>query len=336
MSRRAPDVLVTGGAGFLGGALVARLAASGARVRATVHRAPAPQGPAPVEWVAADLTRPEDCARAVAGVARVFHCANVSVGAAATVERPLAMVTPNVVMNTRLLDAAWHAGVARVVFLSSSVVYPDVGARPVREDEGRTGAPHPAYAAVGGMKRYAEELCALYATGLPRAMPCTVLRPANVYGPGEEFDPATGHVVAALVRKVVARRRPLEVWGTGDEVRDLLYVDDFVDGALAAAALDDPLVVLNLGSGAPVTVRALLQTILAADGWRWDDAAPAFDPSRPRTIPARVLDVAAIRTRCGFAPRTSLADGIARTVAWWRAQARPAAVVRQEVHAAHA
>jgi len=334
--RRAPEVLVTGGAGFLGGALVARLAASGERVRATVHRTAAPRGLANVEWLAADLARPEDCARAVGGVERVFHCANVSVGAAATVADPLAMVTPNVVMNAQLLDAAWRAGVARVVFLSSSVVYPDVGARPVREDEGRDGEPHPAYHAVGGMKRYAEELCAVYATKLPRTMPCTVIRPANVYGPGEDFDPATGHVVAALVRKVVERRRPLDVWGTGDEVRDLLYVDDFVDGVLAAARLEDPLVVLNVGSGAPVTVREILAAILAADGWDRRDAAPTFDPSRPRTIPARVLDVTAARTRCGFAPRVGLDEGIRRTVAWWRTRVRPAVAPRQEVGVAHA
>jgi GDP-L-fucose synthase len=333
--RRGADVLVTGGAGFVGGALVARLAASGARVRATVHRAAARRGLGDVEWIAADLTRPEDCRRAVAGVARVFHCANVSTGAGTTVHDPLAMVTSNVVLNAQVLDAAWRAGVARLVFLSSSVVYPDAGARPLREEEGRDGTPHPAYAGVGGMKRYAEELCALYATGLPRTMPCTVIRPASVYGPGEDFDPATGHVVAALVRKVVERRRPLDVWGTGDEVRDLVHVDDVVDGVLAAAALDDPLVVLNLGSGAPVTVRALLDAILAADGWDRDDAAPTFDPSRPRTIPARVLDVTAIRTRCGFVPRVPLADGIARTVAWWRAQQRPPAARRapEVVHA---
>ena len=166
-----PDVLVTGGAGFLGGALVARLAAQGARVRATVHRT-APRRAVPgVEWMPADLTRPEDCARAVAGVGRVFHCAAASSGAAVIVSRPLAHVTPNVVMNAQLLEAAWDAGVGRFVFLSSSVVYPDTGTRPTREDEAFVGEPHPVYHAVGCMKRYTEQLCELYARRLPRTMP---------------------------------------------------------------------------------------------------------------------------------------------------------------------
>lgn len=318
-----PTALVAGGTGFLGRHLVARLAALGWRVRATVHHRPAPAALDDVEWVRADLTRRDDCRRAVDGIARVFMCAANSSGAAQIVANPLQHVTPNVVMNAQLLDAAYAAGVDRFVFLSSSVVYPATGSRPVCEEEAFAGDPYPAYHGVGWMKRYTEILCEMYARRLPRRMPVTIVRPANVYGPGDKFDLGTCHVTSALIRKVVERRRPLEVWGTGDDVRDLLYVDDFVDGLLAAAALPDDLVAVNLGTGTGVSVRQILETILAADGFA--DADVRFAPDAPRTIPARVLDVGQARARLGFAPRVSLREGIRRTIAWYRAQLGPAA-----------
>lgn len=310
--------LVTGGAGFLGSHVVARLAAAGRTVRATAHRWPPAGAARGVEWVVADLTRAEDCRRVVDGVTDVIHCAAASSGAAVIVANPLAHLTPNVVMNAQLLEAAWLAGVGRFAFLSSSVVYPDTGRRPVREDEGSVGEPHPVYHAVGCMKRFAEQLCELYARRLERRMPVVVVRPANVYGPGDKFDLGTCHVTSALIRKVVERQRPLEVWGTGDDLRDLIFIDDFVDGVVAALAVPDDFLAVNLCSGTGVSVRDILATILEVDGWR--DAEVRLAPGRPRTIPARVLDGTLARDRLGFAARTPLSEGIQRTLTWYRTQ----------------
>jgi GDP-L-fucose synthase len=271
-----------------------------------------------VEWVAADLTRVEDCRRAVEGAREVIHCAAASSGAAVIVGNPVAHLTPNVVMNAQLLEAAWAAGVQRFVFLSSSVVYPDVGARPVGEGEAFAGEPHPVYHAVGCMKRFSEQLCELYARRLARRMPVVVIRPANVYGPGDKFDLATCHVTSALIRKVVERRHPLEVWGTGDDRRDLIFIDDFVDGVVAARAVRDDFLAVNLCSGRSVSVRELLATILEVDGW--PDADVRLAPGRPRTIPARVLDGTLARERLGFVARTPLAEGVRRTLAWYRSR----------------
>ena len=317
-SLRGARVLVTGGAGFIGASLCARLVGEGARVRATVHaRRPArPVGD--VEYVAADLTRPEDCGRAVADADYVFHCAAVTSGAAVMVATPLVHVTPNVVMNAQLLEAAHAAGVRRFLFIGSGAAYPPTGDRPVAEAEMLAGEPYAVYHPVAWMKRYTEILCETYARRVRPAMSTVVVRPSNVYGPGDKFDFATSHVTAALLRRVVERHAPLEVWGTGDDVRDLIYVDDFLDGLLRAFADPADHLAVNVAAGHGYSVREVLATLLEVDGFR--DADVRFDPTRPSTIPVRLLSTELARRRLGFTARVPLAEGLRRTIAWYRAQ----------------
>jgi GDP-L-fucose synthase len=316
-------VLVTGGAGFLGSHLVEGLRRGGCRVRATVHHRPAVVEDPAITYVAADLERLEDCRRAVAGVDTVVHCAANTSGAAVMVRTPLVHVTPNVVMNTQLLDAAYGAGVTRFVFVSSGAAYPPTGSRPVDEDEMFDGEPYPAYYPVAWMKRYAEVLCEMYARRLTPPMPTVVVRPSNVYGPRDKFDPGTSHVTAALIRRVVERQRPFEVWGTGDDVRDLIYVDDFVEGVLRALACPDDFLAVNVAAGRGWSVREILATLLEVDGFEGADVR--FDPSRPSTIPVRLMSTRRARERLGFEARVPLAEGLRRTLAWYR-RTRGAAV----------
>ncbi len=311
-------VLVTGGAGFIGTNVIARLRSEGARVRATVHRSQPGKVDPTVEYVTTDLTRPEDCARAVDGVDYVFHCAANTSGAAVMVKTPLVHVTPNVVMNAQLLDAAHAAGVTRFLFISSGAAYPPTDERPVEEGEMFAGEPYPTYHPVAWMKRYAEILCETYARRVRPAMSTVVVRPSNVYGPHDKFDFATSHVTAALLRRVVERHDPLEVWGTGEDVRDLLYVDDFIEGLMRAFADPEDYLAINIASGQGHAVREVLETLLVVDGF--EDADVRFDPSRPSTIPVRLMSTTMARDRLAFEPRISLPDGLARTIAWYRAQ----------------
>jgi GDP-L-fucose synthase len=310
------NVLVAGGAGFIGSHLVTRLAPLGCRIRATVHERPATPALPDVEYLAADLTRMEDCRRAASGMDVVFMCAANTSGAAVIASSPLSHVTPNVVMNAQLLDAAYHAGVKKFVFISSSVVYPPSGTRPVREDEAFAGDPPDVYFASGWMKRSAEALCRAYAEKIPKPMATLIVRPSNCYGPHDKFDPSRSHVTAALVRRVVERQRPLVVWGTGHDIRDLLYIDDFIDGLLRAAALDEQFLAINIASGEGVSVRRMLDTILKVDGW--PDADVQFDATKPTTVDARMIDVTLARERLGFLVQTGLEEGLRRTVAWYR------------------
>lgn len=312
------QALVTGGAGFIGTNLIARLRSEGARVRATVHRSPPTVVDAEVEYVTADLTCPLDCARVVDGVDYVFHCAANTSGAAVMVRTPLVHVTPNVVMNAQLLDAAHAAGAGRFLFISSGAAYPPTDDRPVEEGEMFAGEPYRIYHPVAWMKRYAEILCETYARRVQPAMSTVIVRPSNVYGPHDKFDFATSHVTAALLRRVVERHNPLEVWGTGDDVRDLIYVDDFIDGLLRAFADPADHLAVNIASGRGYSVRQVLEALLVADGFA--DAEVRFDPSRPSTIPVRLMSTVLAKERLGFKSHVSLHEGLTRTMAWYRAQ----------------
>jgi GDP-L-fucose synthase len=220
-----------------------------------------------------------------------------------------------------MLEAAHKAGVARFCFVSSGAAYPPTGERPVREAEMFDGDPADVYFAAGWMKRYAEVLCRTYAEKIASPLPTVVVRPSNVYGPYDKFDFAVSHVTAALIRRVVERHSPLEVWGTGNDVRDLIYVDDFIEGLLAAFASDRRFLAVNICAGAGHTVRQILDAILQLDGY--DDAVVHYDPSRPSTIPVRLMDNGLARRELGFEARTSLAEGLRRTVDWYRRQNGP-------------
>jgi len=309
-------ILVAGGGGFLGSHFVHRFQKEGARVRATIHER-SPNLPAHgAEYVEADLRRPEDCEKVVKDIDYVFMCAASTAGAAVMNLTPLAHVTPNVVMNAQILEAAYQARVKKFLFISSSAAYPPTGERPTTEDEMFSGDPFEVYFSVGWMKRYAEVLCRIYSEKIKTPMPCVVVRPSNIYGPGDKFDPKRSHVTAALLRKVVERMDPLEVWGTGEDKRDLMYVDDFLDGALLCMEKLEKYQPLNIASGEVHTVKQVLQTLLEIDGYI--NAKIQFDPSKPTTIPVRHISTRLTTQVLGWKPKISLREGLTRTVAWFR------------------
>jgi GDP-L-fucose synthase len=309
--------LVAGGAGFIGKHLVGRLADEGARVRATWHvKEPAQRDPR-ATYVQADLRNVETCARVLEGVDYVFMAAANSQGAAVIREKPLAHVTPNVPMNLFMIDEAHKAGVKKYLFISSGAAYPDTGHRPATEDEMFAGEPVDVYYAVAWMKRYAEVLTKTYATKIPKPMPGLIVRPSNVYGPGDKFDPAVSHVTAALVKRVAERQDPFEVWGTGEDVRDLIYIDDFIDGLMAAFKLDEPYFEVNICSGEGVTVKEVMNLALEVDGFANPNIK--FNPTKPSTVPVRRLSGERAKARLGFTPKVSLREGLKRALDWYRA-----------------
>lgn len=310
-------VLIAGGSGFIGTNLALRLGRLGAKLRLTTHKKPLQAPFSGAEVITADLRQPEACARAVAGMDYVFLCAAHTSGAAAIRATPLIHITPNVLINTLMLEAAYQARVAKFCFISSGVVYPPTGARPVSESEAFNGDPSDVYFPSGWMKRYAEVLCRTYSEKIAEPMATVAIRASNAYGPYDKFDFAVSHVTAALLRRVAERHKPLEVWGTGEDIRDLIYIDDFVDGVLAAFAAPDLHLAINICSGKGYSVKQVLQTLLEVDGFK--DAEVRFDPSRPSTIPVRLMDNSLARGKLGFEAHTSLEEGLRQTLAWYRA-----------------
>jgi len=273
-----------------------------------------------VDWVHADLTDPNAGRALMADADGVIHCAANTAGAAVMTKTPLAHVNPNVFMNAGLLAAAHESGVKRFLFVSSGAAYPDLGDRPLVEDDMFAGDPPDVYFPVGWMKRYSEVLCRTYAEKIAPAMPTVIVRPSNVYGPGDKFDFGKSHVTAALIRRVIERHDPMTVWGDGKDERDLIFVDDFVDGLVAAFLRPAQHLVVNIASGKTVSVRGILETAMDVDGFT--DATVTYDESKPRTIRARQFSTERAASLLGFRARTPLREGIARTIDWYRAEGR--------------
>ncbi len=308
-------VLVAGSGGLIGSNLVARLLAEGAAVRATFHRKAPVVCDERIEYIQCDLTRPEDCRKAVDGMQHVHLCAAATSGAAAITSTPMIHVTPNVIINTQMLEAAYQAGVGKFIWLGSTVAYP-VSDQPMTEERILEGEPFEKYYYAGWAKRFMEVLCRMYGEKLPKKMATIVLRPTNVYGPNDDFEFATSHVLPALIRKSVERWDPFEVWGDGSEVRDLIYVDDMVEAMVQAAAKLTQYAALNIGLGKGYNVKEILRCILEEDGYA--AAHVRFDPSKPTTIPLRLVDTSKAEAVLGFRAKTDLRAGVARTIEWYR------------------
>ena len=222
---RNSKVLIAGGAGFVGVNLIKRFLELGTKITATLHKKPAVIDDGRIEYIWCDLTKREDCQKAVKEVDYVFMCAANTSGAAVMEKTPLVHVTPNVVMNTLMLEAAYKAGVQKSLFISSNTVYP-VADHPVKEDEMIPGQMFEKYFCVAWMKQFTEILCRMYTEKISSPMKIVVVRPANIYGPYDDFEWETSHVLPALIRKVVERHDPIEVWGDGNDIKDFIYIDD--------------------------------------------------------------------------------------------------------------
>ena len=148
-------------------------------------------------------------------------------------------------------------------------------------------------------------------------MPSVVVRPSNIYGPHDDFDPATSHVMAATIRKVVERQNPLKVWGTGDDVRDLIYIDDFIDALILATEKIDTYDPVNIGLGKGYSIKQVLQMLMEIEGC--GDLKIEYDSSKPSMIPIRLIDVSKAQRQLGFQAQTEVREGMVKTIAWYKA-----------------
>jgi len=305
-------VLVAGGGGLIGSHTIQELLDRGAKVRATLHSKAPVINDDRVEYIQCDLTKREDCIKVMEGINLVILCAANTSGAAVMAQNPIAHITTNLLINSQILEAACLAKVERLLFVSSTTVYPAV-TYPVKEEEGFTGEPHPSYFAVGWMKRYIEKLAEFYYQRYD--MKIALIRPTNVYGSYDKFDFATSHVLPALMRRAVEKQNPFEVWGDGSAVRDFIYVSDLVEALLLTLENYTECQPINIGSGQPVTIKESVELILKITG----NHAPAiYDASKPTTIPMRVVDLTKAETVLGFKPKVSLEEGLRRTIDWYR------------------
>jgi len=308
-------VLVTGGSGFVGTNLILKLKDLDAKITATYHRHK-PQIKEPsIKFIQADLTRAKDCEKVVKDQQYVFMCAANTSGAGIIEKTPLVHLTPNVIMNTLMMEAAYEAGAKKFLFISSNTVYPPF-THPVKEPEAWDGEPFEKYFPVAWMKRFGEKLGEIYTTKIKNPMTVVIVRPANIYGPYDDFNWETSHVIPALIRKVVERHNPVEVWGDGKEIKDIIYVEDFVEGMLLAMAKIDKFLPINIGTGAGVSINNILDRIIEIE--KYHNAKVKYDKSKPTMIKKRILDVSLAKKILKFESKTSIYEGLNNTINWYK------------------
>jgi GDP-L-fucose synthase len=313
-------VLVTGAAGFTGHNLVKRLLKEGANVVGTLHKKSPPEclnddsRENKVGYYSVDLTKPEHCAKVVKGVDYVFMCSANTSGAAVMEHTPLAHVTPNVMMNSLMLEAAHKAGVKKFLFMSSTTVYPVVD-HALSEDD-VTDKFFEKYYCVGWMKRFSEVMCEMYSTKIKKPMTTIIVRPGNLYGEHDDYEWDTSHSTAALIRRVVERHDPLVVWGDGSDLKDLTYITDLVDGMVDAMEKLDEFTIVNIAAGQSYTIKETLQAILEADGYT--DADVQYDLTKPVMIKSRLIDITKAKDLLNFNPKYDLKSGVKKAIKHYR------------------
>ena len=287
---------------------------------ALYHRRP-PYACPNVTWVRADLRQAEDLQPLLDGVDIVVQAAATTSGSKDITTRPYIHVTDNAVMNSLLFRAAHDGAVRHLVFFSCAVMLPSSETALAETDFDANKEIHPAYFGVGWTKFYIEKMCEFYARlGVTKY---TVIRHSNVYGPYDKFDLERSHVFGATVTKVMtAREGKIVVWGSGEEARDLLYVDDLME--MVEASIDrqtQPYGLYHCGYGEAISVRDLVRKIVSASGRQ---LAIEHDLSKPTIKTSLFLDCAKAARELGWRRRTPLDDGVRRTLAWWQAHIGPA------------
>jgi GDP-L-fucose synthase len=299
-------VTVTGGAGFLGRAVVRRLEAIGA-TEIFVPRS--------AEY---DLRTLDGIDRALADGRPdiVIHLAAVVGGIGANRENPGRFFYENALLGTQLMEQARLAGVSKFVGIGTVCSYPKFTRVPFHEDDLWAGYPEETNAPYGLAKKML--LVQGQAYRQQYGFDVIHLIPVNLYGPGDSFDPARSHVIPALIKKSVDARIQnadhIDVWGSGSASREFLYVDDAAEAIVLAAELYDDGDPVNLGVGREITIRDLVETIVRLTGFNGE---VRWDPSKPDGQPRRALDTTRATERFGFTATTSFEDGLRRTIEWF-------------------
>ena len=159
-------------------------------------------------------------------------------------------------------------------------------------------------------------MCEMYSTKIKSPMETIIVRPGNLYGPYDKYTLQDSKVIAALIRRAIERESPFKVWGDGLDIKDFLYIDDFIDGLLLAFQGLNKFNIINIASGVAISIRDVISAILDAASYR--DAEVVFDSSMPTMIPKRMIDIRKANTLLGWSPKIGIDEGIRLTIAWYR------------------
>jgi len=310
-------VVVSGGSGFLGSFVVNKLRARGAAAVITPRRA---------DYDLRDITAIRrlfaDVPQTIPGVEHsplyVIHLAAHVGGIGANRAKPAEFFYDNLMMGVPLMHEAWAAGADKFIAIGTVCAYPKFTPTPFHEDDLWNGYPEETNAPYGLAKKMMLVQSETYRQQY--GWNSIFLLPVNLYGPRDNFDLETSHVIPALIRKCLEANargdRQLVAWGDGSPTREFLYVEDAAEGIVLAAERYNSSDPVNIGSAFEISIRDLLETIARLTGFQGEIV---WDTSKPNGQPRRKLDINRARERFGFESQTSFEEGLRRTIAWYTA-----------------
>ena len=304
------NVLVTGGTGLIGRPLVEMLIEAGGNVRVVSLDAPT-RGHPEAEFLRLDLTDINNCRKACRGMDYVFHLAGIKGSPKMTKERPASFFVPTILFNTNMMEAARQTGVKKYLYTSTIGVY--APAQVFHEDDVWKSFPSENDKFAGWAKRMGELQAEAYKIeyGWDKI---SIVRPANVYGPADNFDPENAMVIPSLISRAMSGENPLVVWGDGTPIRDFIHARDVARGMMMVVEKGVTMPV-NLGSGRGATIKEIAETIT-----RLVPGGPikiVWDKSKPMGDKKRLMDITRAKKLLGFRPLISLEQGIKETIEWY-------------------
>jgi len=336
-------VIVTGGAGFLGSYVVQKLQQRGVAeviaprhvdydlrditaIRQLLHDTTrtASRGALPTTYANGNNGHHSSLSIPHSAVDMVIHLAAHVGGIEANRTHPAEFFYDNLMMGVQLLHESWRAGVAKFVAIGTICAYPKFASIPFREEELWNGYPEETNAPYGLAKKMMLVQSQSYREQY--GYNSIYLLPVNLYGPSDNFDLTTSHVIPALIRKCVEANAStgsaadrIVAWGDGSPTREFLYVEDAAEGILLAAERYNDSAPVNLGSSYEISIKELTETIARLTGFRGEIV---WDRSKPNGQPRRKLDVSRAQERFGFMAETSFEEGLRRTIGWYETQQR--------------
>ena len=302
-------ILVTGGAGFLGSNVVKHLLASGAKQENIII--PRSRD--------IDLRVWENCLSITKGVDLIIHLAASVGGIGYNMNNPGSLFYDNAIMGIQLMEAARQNNVGKFVAVGTICAYPKFTPIPFREEELWNGYPEETNAPYGLAKKMM--LVQAQAYRQQYGFNAIYLLPVNLYGPGDNFNPDSSHVIPALIKKFIDAKESgsgrVEVWGTGAASREFLYVEDAARGIVRAAESYDKPDPVNLGAGMEITIRDLVDLIAELTGF---EGEIVWDTSKPDGQPRRMLDVSVAEREFGFRATVEFREGLKKTIEWYVTQ----------------
>lgn len=300
-------ILITGGAGFLGSFIVEKLIRErGVNIESI--RVPRSKN--------LDLRRWDDCVKAVEDIDVVIHLAARVGGIGFNQRNPATLFYDNAVMGVQIIEAARQKGVQKFVALGTICAYPKFTRVPFKEEDLWNGFPEETNAPYGIAKKIL--LVQAQAYRAQYGFNAIYLLPVNLYGPRDNFDPESSHVIPAIIKKMVDAKRAgkneVVVWGTGKVSREFLYVEDAAEGILLATEKYDKPDPINLGVGKEITIKELVELIAKLTGY---DGKVIWDHEKPDGQPRRYLDTTRARKEFGFIAKTDLVEGLKKTINWY-------------------